>query len=105
MNGIHEVAGSIPACRPGGCSSVVEREPKSLIDFVTSNLIGIDIMGMQICYVILCRSNQTGEILVAEVHMAKSRAEARTIELSKLFHDSNTFEMQSSILETPDVCE
>lgn len=62
-------------------------------------------MGLQICYVILCRSNRTGEILVAEVYTEKSQAEARTIELSKIFHDSNTFEMQSSILETPDAQE
>lgn len=62
-------------------------------------------MGLQICYAILCRSNRTGEIMVAEVHTDKHRCESRMTELSEIFNDSNTFEIQSSMLEVPDVDE
>lgn len=62
-------------------------------------------MGMEICYAILCRSNRTGAIAVAEVYTDKIRAESRLGELSTLFHDSNTFELQSALLETPDAHE
>jgi|PlaIllAssembly_1097288.scaffolds.fasta_scaffold00001_175 hypothetical protein len=62
-------------------------------------------MGLQICYVILCRSNRTGELAAAEVHLDKFRAESRLAQLSDIFHDSNTFELQSSLLETPDAHE
>lgn len=62
-------------------------------------------MGYQICYVILCHSIKTGEIAVAGVNVDKAQAESRCAELSETFKELNRFEIQSSILETPNAAE